>query len=45
MISADVAGKASVIKHVLDELEKDEEGIEIMKTLGENMAWLLKRIQ
>lgn len=26
------------------EVEKDEEGIRIMKTLGENMAWLLKRI-
>jgi hypothetical protein len=45
MISADVPGEESVMKHVLDELEKDEEGIEIMKTLGENMAWLLKRIQ
>ena len=27
------------------EVEKDEEGIQIMKVLGENMAWLLKRIQ
>ncbi len=26
------------------EVEKDEEGIRIMKTLGENMAWLLKRL-
>jgi multimeric flavodoxin WrbA len=26
------------------EVEKDEEGIQIMKTLGENMAWLLKKI-
>ena len=26
------------------EVEKDEEGILIMKTLGENMAWLLKKI-
>ena len=26
------------------EVEKDEEGIQIMKVLGENMAWLLKRI-
>ncbi|MFC1532293.1 flavodoxin family protein [Thermodesulfobacteriota bacterium] len=25
------------------EVEKDEEGIQIMKTLGENMAWLLKK--
>ena len=27
------------------EVEKDEEGIQIMKTLGENMAWLLKKLQ
>jgi len=26
------------------EVEKDEEGIKIMKTLGQNMAWLLKQI-
>ncbi len=26
------------------DVEKDEEGIGIMKVLGENMAWLLKRI-
>jgi multimeric flavodoxin WrbA len=26
------------------EVEKDEEGIRTMKTLGENMAWLLKKI-
>jgi multimeric flavodoxin WrbA len=26
------------------EVEKDEEGIETMKVLGENMAWLLKKI-
>jgi multimeric flavodoxin WrbA len=27
------------------EVEKDEEGIRTMKVLGENMAWLLKRLQ
>ncbi len=27
------------------EVEGDEEGVQIMKTLGKNMAWLLKRIQ
>lgn len=27
------------------DVEKDEEGILTMKTLGQNMAWLLKRIQ
>ena len=26
------------------DVEKDEEGIGIMKVLGENMAWLLKHI-
>ena len=26
------------------DVEKDEEAIQIMKTLGENMAWLLKKI-
>lgn len=26
------------------EVETDEEGIQIMKTLGQNMAWLLKKI-
>lgn len=26
------------------EVEKDEEGIQIMRTLGKNMAWLLKKI-
>jgi multimeric flavodoxin WrbA len=27
------------------DVEKDEEGIEIMKTLGKNMAWLIKKIK
>jgi multimeric flavodoxin WrbA len=27
------------------DVEKDEEGIRIMKLLGQNMAWLLKKIQ
>ena len=26
------------------EVDKDEEGIQIMKTLGENIAWLMKKI-
>lgn len=26
------------------DVEKDEEGIEIMETLGKNMAWLLKQL-
>lgn len=26
------------------EVEKDEEGLQIMKTLGGNMAWLLKKV-
>ncbi len=29
----------------IGEVEKDDEGIRNMKNLGENMAWLLKRIQ
>jgi multimeric flavodoxin WrbA len=28
----------------IGEVENDEEGINIMKTLGQNMAWLLKKI-
>jgi multimeric flavodoxin WrbA len=28
----------------IGEVEKDEEGINTMRTLGENMAWLLKKI-
>jgi hypothetical protein len=27
------------------EVENDTEGIQTMKTLGRNMAWLLKRLQ
>jgi multimeric flavodoxin WrbA len=27
------------------DVEKDEEGIQTMKTLGQNMAWLLKKLQ
>ena len=27
------------------DVEKDEEAIQIMKTLGENMAWLLKKLK
>ncbi len=27
------------------EVEKDEEGIQIMRTLGKNMAWLLKKLK
>jgi multimeric flavodoxin WrbA len=26
------------------DVEKDAEGIQIMKTLGQNMAWLLKKV-
>lgn len=28
----------------IGDVEKDEEGIQTMKTLGENMAWLLKKL-
>ena len=27
------------------EVEKDEEGLETMETLGKNMAWLLKKME
>jgi len=27
------------------DFEKDEEGVRTMKVLGENMAWLLKKIK
>jgi multimeric flavodoxin WrbA len=27
------------------EVEKDEEGIQTMRTLGRNMAWLLKKVE
>lgn len=30
---------------VPDEVKKDEEGLQTMRTLGENMAWLLKSIE
>jgi hypothetical protein len=26
-------------------VEKDNEGLQTMRTLGQNMAWLLKKIQ
>jgi len=28
----------------IGEVEKDEEGVQTMKTLGENMAWLMKKV-
>jgi len=31
--------------HSAGDVEQDEEGILTMKTLGENMAWLLKQLQ
>lgn len=33
------------IGHEPGDVEKDEEGIRTMKTLGRNMAWLLKRLR
>jgi len=29
----------------IGDVEKDEEGLRIMKTLGQNMAWLLKKVK
>ena len=31
--------------HEAAEVEKDEEGLQIMRTLGNNMAWLLKSLE
>lgn len=31
--------------HTPEDVRKDEEGMQIMRTLGENMAWLLKSIE
>jgi multimeric flavodoxin WrbA len=28
----------------IGDMERDEEGMQTMKTLGQNMAWLLKKI-
>lgn len=33
------------IGHQVGDVEKDEEGIQTMKTLGRNMAWLLKKLK
>jgi len=35
---------AIMTRWVFEELEKDEEAQGTMRTLGQNMAWLLKRI-
>lgn len=32
------------IGHEIGDVERDEEGIQTMKTLGKNMAWLLKKL-
>ena len=37
------SGRCPSLRDIGD-VEKDEEGIRTMKTLGQNMAWLLKRI-
>jgi len=34
----------SGIGREIGEVEKDEEGVLTMKTLGENMAWLMKKV-
>ncbi|MDD1726116.1 MAG: flavodoxin family protein, partial [Euryarchaeota archaeon] len=30
--------------HAIGEVQDDEEGLDIMVTLGKNMAWLLKKL-
>ncbi len=33
------------VGHEIGDVERDEEGIRTMKTLGQNMAWLLKKLK
>jgi multimeric flavodoxin WrbA len=39
-----LAGRAIGVGRAKGEVEKDEEGMELVKTLGQRMAWLLKKI-
>jgi len=39
-----IVGRAIVIGRDKGEVEKDEEGIQLVKTLGQRMAWLLKKL-
>jgi multimeric flavodoxin WrbA len=39
-----IVGRGIGIGRDIGEVEKDEEGIQMVKTLGQRMAWLLKRV-
>jgi multimeric flavodoxin WrbA len=39
-----IAGRAIGIGRNIGEVEKDDEGIQMAKTLGQRMAWLLKKL-
>ena len=39
-----IVGRAIGIGRNIGEVEKDEEGIQMVKTLGQRMAWLLKKV-
>jgi len=39
-----IAGRAIGVGREKGEVEKDEEGMQLVKTLGQRMAWLLKKI-
>ena len=39
-----IAGRAIGVGRDKGDVEKDEEGIQIMRTLGRNMAWVLKKL-
>ena len=39
-----IVGRAIGIGRDIGEVEKDEEGIQMVKTLGQRMAWLLKKV-
>jgi multimeric flavodoxin WrbA len=40
-----IVGRATGVGSNKGEVEKDEEGMELVKTLGQRMAWLLKKLQ
>jgi hypothetical protein len=39
-----IAGRVIGVGRERGEVEKDEEGMQLAKTLGQRMAWLLKKI-
>jgi len=39
-----IVGRAIAVGRDKGEVEKDEEGMQLVKTLGQRMAWLLKKL-